>query len=440
MSRRDWEHQDFNDDLLVDRDAKRSRWSWIFLVFALALFVTCIVWAKYAELEEVTRGEGRIIPSGKIQIVQSLEGGIVESIDVTVGQKVSKGDILLTIDDTTSSASLGELDARKNALNGKIARLVAEMAGRGSVSYSEELKAAAPEVIASENRLFSMRRSNLANNNQVLRSRKEQREQEKLELSANLSNLQNQLQIARDDLALNEKISDIVPQSELLKLRREVSRLSGEVETTRSSIMRAEAAVREASGLLSTERSSFRQEAQAELTQARADLSVLLAGSKAAGDRVERADIRSPVDGTINEIHVNTLGGVIQPGKDLVEIVPLGGNILVEARIRPQDIAFLSTKQEARVKITAYDYSIYGGLNGVVERIGADSITDEVTGETYFPIDIRANADDFEKDNVELPVTPGMVASVDIITGHKSVLQYLLKPVNKARYEGLRER
>ena len=191
MSRRDWEHQDFNDDLLLDRDAKRSRWSWIFLVFALALFVTGIVWAKYAELEEVTRGEGRIIPSGKIQIVQSLAGGIVESIDVAVGQRVAKGDILMKIDDTTSSANLGELDARKNALNGKIARLVAEMAGQGSVNYSDELKASAPDVIASENRLFSMRLSNFANNNQVLRSRKEQREQEKQELSSNLTNLQN---------------------------------------------------------------------------------------------------------------------------------------------------------------------------------------------------------------------------------------------------------
>jgi len=198
--------------------------------------------------------------------------------------------------------------------------------------------------------------------------------------------------------------------------------------------------VREAEGLLSTERSTFRQEAQAELTEARADLNVLLAGSKAAGDRVERAGVRSPVDGVINEIHVNTLGGVIQPGKDLVEIVPFGENLLVEARIRPQDIAFLSTSQKARVKITAYDYSIYGGLNGFVERIGADSITDEVTGETYFPIDVRADAANFKKDNQNLPVTPGMVASVDIITGQKSVLQYLLKPVNKARYEGLRER
>ena len=440
MSRRSWINEDFNDDLLLDRDAKRSKWSWVFLLFALALFICAIVWAKYAELEEVTRGEGRIIPSGKIQIVQSLEGGIVESINVAVGERVSEGQLLIKIDDTSVAASLGELDARKNALNGKIARLEAEMAGASRVSYSDELKADAPGVIASENRLFSLRRSNYGNNVNVLRSRKDQREQEISELRTNITNLENQLQIARDDLALNEKISDIVPQSELLKLRREVSRLSGEIDVARSGIIRAQSAVREAGGLLNAERSTFRQEAQAELTEARADLNVLLAGSKAAGDRVERAGVRSPVDGIINEIHVNTLGGVIQPGKDLVEIVPFGENLLVEARIRPQDIAFLSTSQKARVKITAYDYSIYGGLNGYVERIGADSITDEVTGETYFPIDVRADAASFKKDNENLPVTPGMVASVDIITGQKSVLQYLLKPVNKARYEGLRER
>ena len=440
MSRRRWINEDFNDDLLLDRDARRSKWSWVFLLFALALFVCGIVWAKYAELEEVTRGEGRIIPSGKIQIVQSLEGGIVESIHVAVGERVSEGQLLIKIDDTSVAASLGELDARKNALNGKIARLEAEMAGRSRVEYSDELKTEAPGVIASENRLFSLRRSNYANNVNVLRSRKDQREQEISELRTNINNLENQLQIARDDLALNEKIADIVPQSELLKLRREVSRLSGEIDVARSGIIRAQSAVREAEGLINSERSTFRQEAQAELTEARADLNVLLAGSKAAGDRVERAGVRSPVDGIINEIHVNTLGGVIQPGKDLVEIVPFGENLLVEARIRPQDIAFLSTSQKARVKITAYDYSIYGGLNGYVERIGADSITDEVTGETYFPIDVRADAASFKKDNENLPVTPGMVASVDIITGQKSVLQYLMKPVNKARYEGLRER
>jgi adhesin transport system membrane fusion protein len=440
MSRRDWINADFNDDLLLDRDARRSKWSWIFLIFALLLFMSAITWAKFAELEEVTRGEGRIIPSGKIQIVQSLEGGIVESINVAVGERVSEGQILIKIDDTSVAASLGELDARKNALNGKIARLEAEMAGRGSVRYTEELKADAPGVVASENRLFSLRRSNYGNNVNVLRSRKDQREQEIAELRTNINNLENQLQIARDELALNEKIADIVPQSELLQLRREVSRLSGEIDVARSGITRAQSAVREASGLLNAERSTFRQEAQAELTEARADLNVLLAGSKAAGDRVERAGVRSPVDGIVNEIHVNTLGGVIQPGKDLVEIVPFGENLLVEARIRPQDIAFLSTQQKARVKITAYDYSIYGGLNGYVERIGADSITDEVTGETYFPIDVRANTANFKKDNENLPVTPGMVASVDIITGQKSVLQYLLKPVNKARYEGLRER
>lgn len=440
MSRAAWHKTDLSDDLLMERDARRSLWSWIFLITTIVMFIAAIFWAKHADLEEVTRGQGRIIPSGKIQLVQSLEGGIVETIHVSVGERVKAGQLLLRIDDTTFSASLGELDARKYALNGKIARLEAELAGRGRITFTEDLKINAPDVIASENQLFSMRRSNVANNLGVLGSRKEQKQQELAELRSNIQRMRQELTIAKEDLAINENVSDLVPQSEILKLRKEVSRLTGELDVTTSSIMRAEAGVREAEGMRSTERSNFRQEAQAELTEARADLSVLLAGSKAAGDRVDRADIRSPVDGIINEIHVNTLGGVVQAGRDLVEIVPFGGDLLVEARIRPQDIAFLSPQQLARVKITAYDFSIYGGLEGHVERIGADSLTDELTGETYFPIDIRADAANFKKDDKSLPITPGMVASVDIITGHKSVLQYLMKPVNKARYEGLRER
>jgi len=440
MKRAAWHKSDLTDDFLIERDARRSLWSWVFLLTTIVLFIAAIVWAKHADLEEVTRGQGRIIPSGKVQVVQSLEGGIVESIHTSVGERVKEGQLLLKIDDTTFSASLDELDARKYALNGKIARLETELAGRGRIRFSDDLKTNAPDVIASEKQLFSMRRSNVANNLGVLGSRKEQKQQELAELRSNVQRLKQELTIAKEDLAINEGVSDLVPQSELLKLRKEVSRLTGELDVTTSSIMRAEAGVREAEGMRSTERSNFRQEAQAELTEARADLSVLLAGSKAAGDRVDRADIRSPVDGIINEIHVNTLGGVVQAGRDLVEIVPFGEDLLVEARIRPQDIAFLSPQQPARVKITAYDFSIYGGLEGHVERIGADSLTDELTGETYFPIDIRADAANFTKDNQSLPVTPGMVASVDIITGHKSVFQYLMKPVNKARYEGLRER
>jgi len=274
----------------------------------------------------------------------------------------------------------------------------------------------------------------------VLSSRKEQRQQEVMELQSQHNRLVEELQLAREDLSMNETVSDIIPKSDLLKLRKEVSRLTGEIESIKSGKLGAEAAVREAESLLNSQRSSFRQDVQSELTTAESELSVLTASTRAADDRVTRAELRSPVDGIVNALHVNTLGGVVQPGSNLIEIIPFGDNLLVEARIRPQDIAFITPQQNAKVKITAYDYSIYGGIEGSVERIGADSLTDEMTGETYFPIDIRTHSTLFEKTGEPLPVTPGMVASVDIITGRKTVLQYLLKPINKARSEGLRER
>jgi len=436
----DWSKDDFESEILYSSQPKMGLWSWIFLMAVLAFFICAIFWAKQSELEEVTRGEGRVVPFGKIQIVQSLEGGIVDAIHVSVGDRVEKGQLLLNIDDTSFTASVGEIDARQKALTGKIARLKAEFEGRSQISFPETLRETSPGIIASETRLFRLRRNSLYDELGVLRARKEQREQEYAELRSAEGNISQGLGLAQDEFQLNQRASDLVPESEMIRMRRETSRLEGELSANKTNQVRAEAAVREAKGLIAKEQTAYREKAQAELTEAQADLSVILAGSQAADDRVDRAGLKAPVDGIINTIHVNTLGGVVQPGSDLIEIVPYSGTIQIEARIKPQDIAFLSPNQLARVKITAYDYSIYGGLEGFVERIGADSLTDEVSGEAYFPIDIVADARDFKDEDKLLSVSPGMVASVDIVTGKKSILQYILKPINKARYEALRER
>lgn len=435
-----WEKDDFQSDIIYSAKPVMGIWTWLFIGLVILFLLSALLWAKNSELEELTRGEGRIVPYGKVQIVQSLEGGIVESIHVAVGEQVEQGQLLLNIDDTNFSASVEEIDARQKALAGKIARLRAELAGRNNIDFPEGLTSEAPEVVTSEERLFRIRRSTLFNEINVLNARREQREIELQELVSTARNLNRDLQLARDELRLNEAASDLVPESEMIKLRREISRLTGELDINQSNQLRAEAAIRESSSLISKERTAFREEAQTELTQSEADLSVILAGSRAADDRVERAGLRAPVDGIVNAIHVNTLGGVVQPGSDLIEIIPYSGTIQIEAKISPKDIGFLSLNQPAKVKITAYDYSIYGGLDGYVERIGADSLTDEITGETYFPIDIVADASNFKNGDEALSVTPGMVASVDIITGNKSILKYLFKPINKARYEALRER
>lgn len=436
----EWNKSDYQSDIIYSARPVMGIWTWIFISLILVFFLVATLWAKNSQLEELTRGEGRIVPYGKVQIVQSLEGGIVKSIHVAVGEKVEKGQLLLNIDDTNFSASVEEIDARQKALSGKIARLNAELAGRSNIKFPEGLETEAPDVVKSEDRLFKIRRSTLYNEINVLTARMEQREQELQELISTERNLNTDLQLARDELRLNQAASDLVPESEMIQLRREISRLTGELDVNRSNQMRAQAAIREASSLISKERTSFREEAQTELTTSEADLSVILAGSKAADDRVERAGLRAPVDGIVNAIHINTLGGVVQPGSDLIEIIPYSGTIQIEAKISPKDIGFLSLNQPAKVKITAYDYSIYGGLEGYVERIGADSLTDEITGETYFPIDIVADASNFKFGEEDLSVSPGMVASVDIITGKKSILQYIFKPINKARYEALRER
>ena len=436
----DWAKKDFESDILHAAKPSMGLWTWIFLFVLVLFFVSAGLWAKNSTLEELTRGEGRIVPFGKVQIVQSLEGGIVKSIHVAVGQKVSQGDILLNIDDTNFSASVEEIDAREKALRSKIARLNAELSGRNSINFPEGLLESAPDVIASETRLFKIRRNTLYSEVNVLTARQEQREMELQELVSTERNLNRELVLAKDELRLNQSASDLVPEAEMIRIRREVSRLTGEIDVNQSNQMQAKAAIREASSLISKERTAFREEAQTELTESEANLSVILAGSKAADDRVERAGLRAPVDGIVNAIHVNTLGGVVQPGSDLIEIIPYGGTIQIEAKISPKDVGFLALNQPAKVKITAYDYSIYGGLDGYVERIGADSLTDEITGETYFPIDIVADASNFKNGDERLSVSPGMVASVDIITGNKSILQYILKPINKARYEAMRER
>ncbi len=429
------------------RDARHAssrpdigRAGWVFTLATLTLLGAGVAWASVAEVEEVTRGDGRIVPSSRIQVVQSLEGGLLSQLHVEEGMRVRTGDLLLQIDDTQFAASAEEVDAKRMALIGKVARLNSEISGAARLRFPDGFADDNPEIAQSETRLFQARRTALSGEIQTLRARAEQRRQEGAELRATERQLRNEIDLLDNEIALNATVADIVPEAERLRLRKERETLLGELDVSRSGQSRIDAALTEIDSQIGQARSQFRSEAQGLLTEAEAELSVVMASSKSTDDRLERSGLRSPVDGIVNAIHVTTTGGVIAPGEALVEIVPEGDTLQIEARIRPQDIAFLVPNQPARVTITAYDYSIYGGLSGRVERIGADSLTDEVTGETYFPIDIVADAAGIKSGGETLPISPGMVASVDIITGEKTILQYLLKPVRKARFEALRER
>ena len=412
------------------------------LLFAiLGLFVAGIAWASWATVEEVTRGDGRVIPSRQMQVVQVLESGIVEEIQVRAGDMVTAGQILLRIDDIGFASELGELDAQRTAIRGQIARLEAELAGAEDITFPDDMIETALQVVVDERELFADRRVELENQLGILRRQAEQREQELAELRAADEQHAAALSRAPQELGVYYGLSPgLVPQVELLRARQRVVELNGLLEQTRRSIAGAEAAIREAHQRIEDQFLQFRAETRTELNQRRAELAVIEQSLRGAEDRVDRTDVRSPVDGIVNRVNVTTVGGVVQPGMDIIEIVPIEDSLLVEARVRPSDVAFLRPGLPATVKITAYDFSVYGGLDGEVERISADTIVDEETGESFYQIVVRTQETHLGSAEDPLPIIPGMVASVDILTGEKTILEYLLRPLQRTAGEALRER
>ena len=410
-------------------------------VWLIALFIlTALVWAHFAVLDEVTTGEGKAIPSSKLQTIQNLEGGIVAEIFVREGQVVDKGDMLLRLDDTRFVSNMSESEADRLALLAKVERLSAEAEGR-ELQLPEEITKAAPGLAADEQALYRSRQQGLASEVNILQEQLRQKTQELAEFRAKAQQYRSSLSLIQSELSMSEPLvkSGAISQVEILRLRRSAVETRGALDATTLAIPRAEAGVKEVERKIEEARLKFRTEALGDLNAARTELSKITASGRAIEDRVSRTAVVSPVHGIVKQLKVNTIGGVVQPGSDLLEIVPLADNLLIEARIRPQDVAFLHPGQPAMVKFTAYDYTIYGGLKAKLELISADTITDE-EGNSFYLIQLRTEKSHLGSDEKPLLIIPGMVANVDIITGRKSVLDYLLKPVLKARTEALRER
>lgn len=415
----------------------------VFLITVVVIFLSFLAWSNWAQLDEVTRGEGRVIASTKNQIVQSLEGGIVKEILVKTGDLVKQGDVLLKIDDTGFSSNFGELSAKQASLNATIVRLNHELSGaQGPPVFSPELIEAAGATIRTELQLYDARQRSLVSQISILEERVKQRRRDLSELRANLERISQNLQLAREEERIKAPLAEkgIVPKTDFIRLKREIADLDGQITSSSESVPRLEAAIREAEALAKEQTLKFRQDAQIELSARTGELAVVFESIRAARDRVVRADVRSPVDGIVNSLSVNTVGGVVRAGATLVEIVPVEENLLIEAKVRPSDIAFIRPDQAALVKITAYDFSIYGGIDGVVQKISADSSIDEVSREVFYLVTVKTLSNQLGDQRNKQFIIPGMVASVDILTGKKSVLDYLLKPLNKARYEALRER
>jgi adhesin transport system membrane fusion protein len=400
-----------------------------------------LVWAYFAVLDEVVRGTGKVIPSSQVQVIQNLEGGIVEQIHVREGEVIEAGQVLITIDDTRFDASLQESRLRSLTLEARLLRLQAEADGLTEMpEIPAEISAELPRIADQERALFDERRRGREANRRILQEQLTQKRQAIAELAARVDRLSGSLELTREELEVTRPLRDqgAVSEVEVLRLQRQVNDLGGELAEARLALPRAEAELAEVEQRLVEFDARNREEIRAELNEVTGELEALNAGNVALADRVQRTQVRSPIRGIVKALQVRTVGGVVQPGMDLVEIVPVGDSLLVEARVNPRDIAFLRPGLDAKVKLTAYDFAIYGGLDAQVELISADTFIEE-EGEPYYLVRVRTQEPSLKRGGEVFPIIPGMTAEVDILVGEKSVLSYLLKPVLRARDTALRE-
>jgi len=418
-----------------------THWGGHILLLLIAAFIgIALWWASVAEIDEVTRGQGKVVPSSKVQIIQNLEGGILADVLVSEGQMVEKGDVLLKIDDTRFSSSFRESKLTYWELLARTARLSAESEGK-PLELPDELMINQPELAAEERGLYQSRQLQLQSTIDVLKRQVEQRRQELVEKQARQQQLSRSFELSNQELQMSEPLLEagVMSEVEILRLKRTVNDLRGEMDSNRLAIPRIRSSIDEVQQKINEAVTRFESEAARELSEVRAEMERTEESVSALKDRVTRTNVRSPMKGTIKRLMINTIGGVIQPGMDLVEIVPLEDNLLIEAQIRPADIAFLRPGQEAIIKFTAYDFSIYGGLEAKLVRISADTITNE-EDESFYLIYLRTEQNFIKSSMGELGIIPGMTVTVDILTGEKTVLDYLLKPILKAKNEALRER
>ncbi|WP_237366906.1 HlyD family type I secretion periplasmic adaptor subunit [Rhizorhapis sp. SPR117] len=411
------------------------------IVACFAAVLIFVIWASLARVDEVTRGQGRVIPSSKMQIVQSSEPATIRDILVRSGQHVRKGQLLVRLDDTQSSSELGQIEAENKLLSARANRLSREASGEQS-DCTRTADGAMLVDCSEEARLQAVRQSALQSKMTGLQAAVEQRRRELSEAQATVSSLVSSVALAQRQVDMLAPLAakSIVPETELLSARRDLVDLQGRLAAAREGVSRTAAGIREAQAQAAEANFQFRQDALNERSQLQTKIAVNSQSLRGAEGRVQKAELRSPVDGIVNDVQVTTVGGFVQAGQKIMQVVPMGEKLLVEARVKPKDIAFIKVNDRANVKVTAYDFSVYGGLSGRVVQISADSIYDEADKEAYFSVVIETDRSYLLSGERRLPITPGMICDAEIITGRKSILSYLLKPVLRARAEALQER
>jgi len=449
---------DYVDDktaaLLLNTPSSARIMLWLMLLF----FIIAVAWASWAEIDKVTVGQGKVVPSSQIQVVQNLEGGLVKEILVREGEVVEKGQQLLLIDDTRFRSDFREREQQVANLTANVLQLSASLTSvtinedfnsnnwqknvildYSKLAFPLEFAEKKPQLVARQQAEYRQDLNNLRNQISLIDQQVKQKQQDLVEIQARVRNLRSSYNFARKELDITRPLAEegVVPRIELLKLQRQVNDTRREMTSSELKVPVLKSAIRESMLSRIDAAQKFRSEQQEKLNEAQDRLSAMTESTVGLEDRVNRTVVISPVTGTVKTLNINTVGGVIQPGMDIVEIVPSEDTLLVEAKIAPQDIAFLRPELHAIVKFSAYDFTKYGGLEGVLEHISADTTTDE-EGNSFYLVRVRTSETSLSEDN-SLPIIPGMTASVDIITGKRTVMNYLLKPILSAKTNALKE-
>ncbi len=430
LTPKDYEFMNSLGSAMIESSPKKVRMVVIFWAISLTALIS---WMAYASIDEIARGAGEVIPRGDNQLIQNLEGGIVEEILTYEGASVKKGDILLKIDNQKSLSSYESNQISSRSLEAKILRLSAQAQNKKLV-ITPEIKKRMPMIVENEVSLYESNMLRLNSNKKIVEQQLYQKEQEYQESLKRLELLQEDIRLINEEIAIIEPLvkKGIKPQYDFLKLQREKNSIVKELESVKLSLPRLKSTIVEANERVKEIVYQHQIKAKEELNEVLAKFKSTLSNDEALSDQVNRTVVRSPINGIVQKLFVHTVGGVIRPGADLIELVPTDKSLLIEVKIKPADIAFIYVGQIAKVKFSAYDFAIFGSLDASVESISADSIKDE-KDVTYFKVRIKTDKSYLERNNKELKIIPGMTVDVDIITGKKTVLDYILKPILKTK-------
>ena len=419
----------------------QAKWSANALMYAIsALFTLFVIWASFAEVEQITRGQGQVVPSSETQLVQSLEGGILSELKVREGERVRKNQIIARVQNVAFASDQKGIEAKTVALTLKRNRLRAEADGE-SFKPDQSLAEKSPAMAANEEALYASRQQDLRNALSLLDDKIRQADASLREIGAQVSRLSETRGLLQKEYDMTNKMvaQNAAPKMNAIRLERELADLRGNLSASVQKKAALEAELSASRRERAEKENTFKSEALTQISEVEAELAGLNESLKTASDRVDRSELRSPVDGIVKTIHLKTIGGVIEPAKPIMEIVPSDDVLQVTAKVSPTDIAFLKVGQPVRVKLTAYDAQRYGSLEGKLVRIGADTITDS-KGNVFFEVDVITKESYLGTKANPLPILPGMVAQVDVITGSRTIMSYLLKPFLRARQEALTER